>query len=163
MAKGGKILALLGGILVLIGTFGLSLYTDSGNYYYGIGYFNPISNFTGLFTGGLVPILIGVGVIFYLLAFVLILIGMKSRVFAIIGSLFPLAMATFVFLFAFGLWTPGLLGAWPAGDFLPLLATWVPMSFPATVLFGGVDLGTWVIAVGGLLALISGFISREEY
>ncbi len=162
MAKSGKILALLGGILVVIGTFGLSLYSDSGNFYYGIGYFFPFSNFTSLFTGGWVAILIAVGIIFYLLAFILILIGMKSRIFAIIGSLFPLAMATFVFLFAFGVWPNGLLAAWPAGDFLPLVAQWVPMSFPQTVLFGGVDLGTWVIAVGGLLALISGFISRED-
>ncbi|MBN2155360.1 MAG: hypothetical protein JW776_04910 [Candidatus Lokiarchaeota archaeon] len=165
MAKGGKILALLGGILVFIGTFGLSLFTSGSSYFYGIGLIYPFGNFIGLFAGNWINILIGIGVVLYLLAFVLILIGIKVRLLALIGSIFPLAMATFVLLGAFNLWTGAYfyIGNIIGGGGMPALVTqWIPLSF-SQVVFNGIDLGTWVILLGAVLALISSFITREDY
>jgi hypothetical protein len=163
MAKGGKLLAILGGILVLLGTFGLSLYYN-GNYFYGIGFFLPFTNFTGLFAGNWVQIIVAVGLILYLLAFLLIFIGIKVRALAFIGSLFPLAMAVFVILAGFGLWTAPLdyINGMIVTPMTALVPMWVPLSFSTTIV-STIDLGTWVIALGGLLALISSFISREEF
>lgn len=164
MAKAGKILALLGGIFTLIGTFVLSLFTTGSSYFYGIGLFIPFTNFTGLFLGDWVNILVGIGVVLYLLAFLLILIGIKVKILAFIGSLFPLAMVVFIVLGAFGLTGPlfyigNVIGG---GGMTALVDGWVPLSFPV-LLLGEIDLGTWIIGLGGLLALISSFLSRDDY
>ena len=95
----------------------------------------------------------------------IILIGIKVRLLALIGSIFPLAMATFVLLGAFNLWTGAYfyIGNIIGGGGMPALVTqWIPLSF-SQVVFNGIDLGTWVILLGAVLALISSFITREDY
>ena len=158
MAKAGKILALLGGILVLIGTFALSLFQPApGVHVYGI---QGILNIATIWTGGVWGIVAAVGYCLYLLAFLMILIGIKIRVLAFIGALFPIAAATFVFLG--GVWAVplGYLATFQGGA---AIWTYIPLSFPSLLFMGSIDLGTWVVGVGGLLALVSAFLSRDDY
>ncbi len=158
MAKGGKILALIGGILVLIGTYALSLFrAGPGVHVYGI---QGILNITTIWSGGVWGIVAAVGYCLYLLAFLFILIGIKVRALAFIGALFPIAATAFVFLG--GVWGVPLtyLAGFQGGA---ALWTYIPLSFDALLFMGSVDLGTWVVGVGGLLALVSAFISRDDY
>ena len=166
MANSGKILALLGGIITLIGTMFFSLFTSGTLYNYGIG--GAIGLLDAFSGGGWEGTVASIGYLLYLLAFVLILIGIKSRIFAIIGSLFPLAAMVFVILGAYGVWTTPIfwLGNYIGGGGMPaLVPNIIPVSFDALLLAGPgstIDIGTWIVGLGGLLALVSGFISREN-
>lgn len=162
MAK-GKILALLGGIITLIGTFFFSLFTYGTDYNYGIGSFmGLLDSFSG---SGWEGVVMSIGFLLYLLSFVLILIGIKSRAFAFIGALFPLAVMTFVLLGAFNIWVypVNFIGNSIGGAGAAI--SFIPFSFDALLLAGpytNIDLGTWIVGLGGLLALVSAFISRED-
>ena len=157
MAKGGKLLAILGGILVLIGTYALSLFQPApGVHVYGI---QGILNILTIWTGTVWDIVAAVVFCLYLLAFLFILIGIKVRALAFIGALFPIAVAVFVFLGNVWAVPVTYLGGFMGGA---ELWTYIPLSFDA-LLFNGIDLGTWVVGVGGLLALVSSFIPRDDY
>ena len=159
MAKAGKILALIGGLLTLIGVFFFSLYTNGTGYNYGI--FGVVALLDLLSGSGWQVLVFSIFYILYLLSFILILIGIKSRALAIIGSLFPLAILVIVLLGAFDVWLAPftiLIDNVGAGG-MPALSIF-PFSLDA-LLISSIDLGTWIVGLGGLLALISGFISRD--
>ena len=116
--------------------------------------------------GGWEGVVMSIGYLLYLLSFVLILIGIKSRAFAFIGALFPLAIMTFVLLGAFNVWVypvnfigNSIGGAGAAISFIPFLFS---MHFLLAGPYTNIDLGTWIVGLGGLLALVSAFISRED-
>ena len=162
----GKFLALLGGIVTLIGTFFFSLFTSGALYNYGI--MGAVGVLDAISGSGVEGVVFSIIYILYLLSFMLILIGIKSRIFAIIGSILPIAGMVFVILGAFGVWTYPInwLGnAIGGGGMGPLVPGIIPVSFDALLLPGSystIDLGTWIVGLGGLLALVSGFISREN-
>ncbi|MHA1111020.1 MAG: hypothetical protein ACTSR4_04885 [Candidatus Hodarchaeales archaeon] len=161
MVKAGKMLALIGGILTFVGVFFFSLYTDVSGYNYGI--VGAMAILDLLSGSGWQLLVFSIFYILYLLSFILILIGIKSRVLAIIGSLFPLAILVIVLLGAFNLWAVPfhlLVDNIGAGG-MPQLAGIFPFSFDALIV-ANIDLGTWIVGLGALLALISGFISRED-
>ncbi len=172
MAKAGKIIALIAGILTFIGTFGFSLITlGSGlGVHYGIGgVLSFINNIIPIFSSwNAVTWIIVVGYFIFLLSFVLQLIGIKSRIAAFFGSLLPIAISTIIFLAYFGVWADGL-NLIIAFVYEPLVVDWFPMTFgfglEMTTIWGQllVDLGTFIVAVGGLLSFVSVFLTREDF
>ena len=164
--KTGGILALLGGIISLVGTFVLTFYEFTG---YGI-------------MGSGIGLLISAGDIFAIAAYygamvylfeilflvliwggVLSIAGIKVRALAIIGGLFAIILAVFHMVVAFAGYSlpldvlqaafffSGPSGAYPlhvtVGDYVvPLLTA---------------GLGIYFLLVGGILAFIGGVIPRD--
>ncbi|MBN2155953.1 MAG: hypothetical protein JW776_07920 [Candidatus Lokiarchaeota archaeon] len=166
MANSGKVLALIGGILTLLGTFLFSLMGDpvSGVYVYGWSMLNIDDVFISAaslpFADGWIWWVIGIVAIFYFLSGFIQLLGVRSRIAALLGALIPLAVAVFVVL--------GFTGVYIDIAFIiaivfsrPELATGIfPVSFEYS--FMDLGLGAILIALGSLLALISVFMSRED-
>jgi len=84
------------------------------------------------------------------------IIGMKSRVLAIIGSIFVLLIGVLTILGALSVidlnWVSLVLGG-PA----PL----VPDIIPFDLALGPASLGLYVLLAGGVLGLIAGFMGRD--
>ena len=164
----GKILSLLAGILTIVATFFLSWVPEvvtPGYYVYGIGIVN---NLPGMFTnadalglilgipGFAIYIIAGILIVF-LISGVLQLIGIKSRAFAIIGSIFVLLIGILTLLGVLNvvinlLWVENIFGA-PA----PLVAGIIPYDLA----LGPASLGLYVLIAGGALGLIAGFMGRD--
>jgi len=154
----GKAFAIIGGLLVIVATFILSLYTYGVEYASGI---NIIMNFAELFAGEIINIVFGVLLIIFMISGILILIGVKSRALAIIGALMPLVLSIFIILGPLGIldlysYFDPLLGD-------QLVAGIIPYDMPIWPGSGliQVSLGTYILLVGGLIGLISGFMSRD--
>lgn len=164
----GKILSLIAGILTIVATFFLSWVPEAitpGYYVYGIGIVN---NLPGMFTnadtlGGIlgipgfaIYIIAGILIVF-LISGVFQIIGMKSRVLAIIGSIFVLLIGILTLLGALEVvinldWVENIFGG-PA----PL----VPGIIPYDLALGPASLGLYVLIAGGALGLIAGFMGRD--
>ena len=162
----GKILSLLAGILTIVATFVLSWVSVPGPYYaYGIGI---VKNLPAMFTNadGL-GIILGVpGFSLYIIAGILIvfllsgifqLIGIKSRVLAIIGSIFVLLVGILVLLGVFDVlnkiaWVENIFG-----DPVPIIDGIIPYD----LVLGPASLGLYVLIAGGALGLIAGFMGRD--
>lgn len=166
MAKTGKILALIAGLLTFIGTFAFSLVTVGPLVTYGIGgVMSLIDLFSVVSTWPVMVWIFVVCYILFLLSFALQLLGMKSRIAAFFGSLLPLAVVAIVFLGVYNVWPDGLgMFALLFGN-TSLVVQWVPMTFGFGLPFPGgiIDLGTFIVGVGGLLSLVSVFLTREDY
>jgi hypothetical protein len=167
MAKAGKIIALIAGILTLIGTFGFSLLTMSPIVNYGIGGSIALFNIfkAGVSGWTVVDWIFVIGYIIFLLSFILQLIGIKSRIAAFFGSLLPLAVVTIIFLGFFNVWDGWLYILAFSSE--PLVTQWIPMTFGFGLeysLLPGliIDLGTFIVGAGGLLSLVSVFLTRED-
>jgi len=177
----GKILAIISGILGIVGTFILSWFSMAGQFGSGLGLilnlidpaspFNMFTNAAGIAASWdpAVPFfaiyIVGGFYIFFLLSWIFQLIGAKSRVMAIIGSLMPIAMA----------------GAIIGGGIQALMG--IPEASPPNAIFyvgmflsdqlggaipfdlalgpGPVSIGTYVLLASGLLGLVSGFMKRN--
>ncbi len=157
-----KGLSVIAGILTLIATYILVWYTTAGGEYaYGIG---GILGFLGLltdFTNWVTYVVIVIDVLL-LISFLLQFIGAKSRATAIIGAIMPLVIGIFIILNTFGLDVIGFM------NFLSVFETSftiVPgiIPFDYALPTRPESIGTYVLLLGGLLSLISGFISRSIY
>jgi len=165
MAKAGKIIALIGAILTILGTFLFSLMGNPGTGFYVYGW--SMLNIDDIFVlaasdpSAWMFYIIGVIAILYFLSGFIQLLGIKSRIAAFFGSLIPLAISVFVLLAVFGVYIDigmiiGLLLSRPE------LATGIfPVSFEYGFMSFG--LGTIIIGVGSLLTLITTFMTREDY
>ena len=199
----GKVLAIIGGILTLIGTFLLNWLTinnanietelgipagglvsigiGSAAFVYGLGGLLNIlfflgSGFTTLLgtissqIGMTLPIWIAyilvVVVILFGLGGIFQLIGVKSRAMAITGSILPIIFGVFMILMVMNVINLGdkitgsvdLLLLIIFGSNTVILGGKIPFYYN----FMGIGIGTWVILIGSILALISGFMSRES-
>ena len=165
----GKILSIIAGIITLLSTFLLVWFTGTmgletwGAHGAGLAMV-MIKMFTEAATYEIamsVPIwavyIIAVGVILFLIAGLFQLIGAKVKALAIIGSLFPLALGVIVILGTFDV-VPGMMDnlAFMLSD-LEFEADVLPFDFP----LASISIGTYGLLAGGLLGLISGFMSRE--
>jgi len=171
MSKAGKIIAMIAGILTFIGTFAFSLVTFNAGptVIYGIGgSIRLIDLFATISTWDVGTWIFAIAYIIFLLSFILQLLGIKSRIAAFFGSLLPLGVVTIVFLSYFNVWFDGL----QILSFLfgsgPLVEQWVPMTFGFGLEYPAVpglivDLGTFIVGAGGLLSLVSVFLTREDY
>lgn len=174
MATAGKILALIGGLLTFIGTFAFSLFTittPSVFVNYGVGGIQNLIELFGLGVSGWSWQLwvYVIGYMLFLLSFILQLIGTKSRIAALFGTLLPLTMVVFIFLAYFGWWVDGFAPIFLFFTREPLVAQWVPMAFSlgldATSYWPGsiVDLGTFIVGGGSILTLVSVFLTRDDF
>ncbi|MFW9971349.1 MAG: hypothetical protein ACFFDF_14240 [Candidatus Odinarchaeota archaeon] len=153
----GKVFCILGGLLVLVGTFLFPFfYTGSSYAYYlgllmRLGYWFSIGN-------SLVTIMLIVFLII-MLSGIFILIGAKSRAMAIIGSLLAIIMAAYWILIIYmdlplDIEALGLLFVDNA-----LVEGFIP--FPLSI--GAPGLATWLFLGGGILGFIGGIIGPSDF
>ena len=164
MAKAGKIVALIGAILTLVGTYFFTLVEGPlvGMYVYGAGgMFNIDDMITSAISGGEWQswILI-VAVILYLLSGFIQLLGIKSRIAAFFGSLLPLTVCVLTVLLIAGVGWIFLLVIFVLGAD-PLVTNVLPVTFEYGFMSFG--LGTIIVGLGGLLSLVSVFMSRDDF
>lgn len=169
----GKILAILGGLITLVGTYCIAIFSFGGYVGSGIGFLLNLFGIgvasPGLFAGadGYATIL-GLDVIIFYLLLVLFIIfllsgilqffGAKSRIVGIIFSLFPIVVGTMFILVFF----TEILG--PISGFFTIVFVGELYGgfFPLMIDIGGaVGIGSFVILAGGVLGLIGGFLPRE--
>lgn len=154
---GGKALAIISGIFVLVATFVL---TWGGGYQNGL---VVIPSFMSLLSDlSLMGILRLVVALLVLIAGVLILIGAKVRALAIIGAILPLFIGITLLLNAFGM---NLIPA-VVYDFIDLSTfeksyVLVPGIIPLTMFNLGFSLGFVLLLSGAVLGLISGIMGRD--
>ena len=165
MAKAGKVLVLIGAILTLLGTFLFSLMGDPGTGIFVYGW--SMLNIDDIFVlaasdpSAWMFYIIGVIAILYFLSGFIQLLGIKSRIAAFFGALIPLAMAVFVVLAVTGVYIDiGLIIAFLLSR--PELATGI---FPVSFEYAFMDLGfgAILIALGSILAIVSAFMTREDF
>jgi len=167
----GKILAILAGIVTLLGTYVFALFGSTGLVGSGIGLIMNIPELiteaeaTATFFGielWIYWIFIPLFIV-WLVSGVLQLIGVKSRVVIIIFSLFPLTLGL---VYMLALYMPEIFG----GVSGPLYALFTLASigeqygdiFPILVNLGDVGLGVYLLLAGGVLGIVSGILPREE-
>jgi hypothetical protein len=169
----GKIFCLIGGIMTLVATFILGFVSEPilGNAYFGIGFlmnmdnvFEDTASFSVWF-GGLdfVVYIIFVVLIVFLISGFIQLAGIKKRIAAIIGSLFPIFISL-VFISSFY----DALMPDPVSNIFIFFSTEiivegvVPLHVPVgTIGVVELSLGTYILLGGGVLGLIGGIIGVE--
>ena len=170
--ESGKILAIIAGIITLLGTYVFALAGVSGYVSSGIGliygYYNNLADLfldSATYSSGINPILYWVFIILFVIwlaSGVLQFIGIKSRVAMFIFSLFPLTLGI-VFMLAF--YVPTVFG----GISGPLYGLFYYSSvgvqyggfFPILVNLGDAGLGVYFLIAGGVLGIISVFLPRD--
>ncbi len=170
MANAGKVLALFGAILTILGTFLFTLaeVAPGVSYLYGVG---GILNIPAVFQYAVSGApdawqawIVGITLIIYLISGLIMLLGIKFRIASLIGCLIPMAVVIILILGQFGISPLGIYGIYflfLTGDVV------VPNVFPLTFEYGVMDLGGlgWgviIVLFGGILAFISVFMSRED-
>jgi len=167
----GKILSLLAGILTIVATFMLSwvsVAVPPTYYAYGIGI---VRNLPAMFTNAnALGVLLGIPefaiyiiagiLIVFLLSGIFQIIGIKSRVLAIIGSIFVLLIGITTLLGVLNVvvnidWVINIFG-----DSVPIIDGIIPFDLPLGPLVPG-SLGLYVLIAGGALGLIAGFMGRD--
>jgi hypothetical protein len=164
----GKILCVIAGIITIFATYILSwvsVTVPPTFYAYGIGF---IKNLPAMFTeadalglllgvpGFVIYIVAGIGIVF-LLSGIFQLIGMKSRTFVLIGSIFVLLMGIMILLGTLNIvinidWV-----IYIFGDSAPIIEGRVPFDLA----LGPASLGLYVLIAGGVLGLIAGIMGPD--
>ncbi len=163
----GKVLCIIAGIVTLISTYLLAFFAVAPPVYgWGIGFIFQIPEmFTNPGTYGIlgipdymVYIMAVLGIIF-LVAGIFQIIGVKTRVTALIGSIFALGLAIFIILVGFGV-LPSQWGVYTlffAGDSL------VEGIIPFHLALGNLSLGIYTLLLGGVLGLIGGIMGPDGF
>jgi len=165
MAKVGKILALIGAILTIIGTFFFSLFQAvPGEYIYGAGGMFNIDEWfvyaVSVNPGAWVYWIVSPVLILYLVSGFIQLIGLKSKATSIIGAILPLAVAIFMILAVLDFVVPYTIIYLASLSAEPIIPNVLPITFEYG--FMNFGFGFIMVGLGGLLSLVSGFISREN-
>jgi hypothetical protein len=170
----GKILSIISGVLLLAATFLLDLGTSvADNYVYGVGIVNIAELFgaggdtivSNLGAADWVKYIIAIGVILFIASGVFLLIGAKSRVFSILGSLLPILLGLSLLLIAVDV---------DVGFFNDVSTVASEALLTDTAIVAGTlpyyleisTIGTLaglIILVAGVLGLVSGILSREDF
>lgn len=143
-----KIFYIIGGLVTLLATFLFSFHSYfPGVDFYGIGF---ILNIPTLFTSGdIVVIIMAIVFIVFLLSGIFILIGLKSRALAIIGSLFAIAAGVyFILVFYMGILEIDQFA------FMFLSNAIIDGILPLNIPIGTVSIAPSLIIAGGVLGLI---------
>ncbi len=155
----GKALAIIAGLLVLAATFVL---TWGAPYQNGLVIITTFMSFiSDLSLFGMLRIVVAILV---LISGVLILIGAKVRILAIIGALLPLFIGITLLLNALGMNViPAMVYDYIDLDIFRgsyvLVAGIIPFSYS----IANFSVGSLVLLLGGFLGLISGFMGRKDY
>ncbi|MHA2008386.1 MAG: hypothetical protein ACXABO_03915 [Promethearchaeota archaeon] len=176
--KIGKILVLLGAILTLVSTFFFSFGETVGalgrTQISGIGFLFNIPDIFGnvawweTFNGGEATLIYIFAIVFILFIFsgVIQLVGLKSSVVAIVGSIIALAFSIFIIIFITH--TPpwninrysSLFWSAPISDgILPLE---IPIIDIYNSFYNRMSLGTITLVIGGGVGLVGGIISLRD-
>ena len=168
----GKILVLIGAILTLVSTFFLSFFATGitlppdFEYASGLGFiFNLpeiISNgpkfavFEALVGSAMVVYILAIVYIVFLLSGVLQLVGLASRVFAIIGSILPIIAGLFIIFIGLGVLDYGQYTSlfWDG----PIVSGILPLDVP----LGDASLGTYTLLAGGVLGFVGGILGTRD-
>ena len=160
----GKILIILGALLTLASTFFLSFYSvGGGDYGYGIGFILNIADIManpGNYVTGetLTVYIVAIVYIVFLISGVLQLLGLASRVIAIIGSLVILYACIMMLLVRLNI--------------LPIYTEYLTLFdapaiaegiFPFNLTLGPTSLGTYTLLGGGVLGLVGGILGTSDY
>ena len=145
----GKIYCIIGGLVTLLTTFLFSFHTFfPGLDFYGIGF---IMNIPTLFASGdILTIIMAIVFIIFLLSGIFILLGVKRRELAIVGSLFTIVVGVyFICVFYIGILDPQL-------AFMFLNPPIIEGILPLNIDVGSVSIGPILVLTGGVLGLIGG-------
>jgi hypothetical protein len=167
----GSILSLISGIIVILATFLLTWFTAIGGDASGIGLIKNLSDYfinadTHAAAWGVetfVIYIVAACYILFLASGVLLLIGVKSRVVAIIGAIMPIGMAMAILFGSLDM--PADIITY-VGVFLDTEGI-IPGIIPYTLELGPsgtaatVALGTYVMLGGGVIGFISVFFERD--
>ncbi len=163
----GKGLAILAGLLTILGTWVFAMYSIGSFVGSGLGYIENldylISNAEGYATSLDLNIIVywiifGAFLIF-LVSGVLQLLGVKSKTAIFVFSLFPLAVGSILMFLVYT-------------DFLGTTSAFFSIFFhgeqfggiyPILVPIGDLALGTYLLIGGGAVGIISAILPREEY
>lgn len=159
----GKILVIIGAILTLVSTFFLSFFAVGGGLYgSGIGFvFNIpdiMANPGNYAADTMIVYIVAIVFIVFLISGVLQLIGLASRVVAIIGSIIVLGIGIVLLLAIF--------------DIFPDFATYSTLLvndaiadgiWPFDLALGDASLGAYTLLAGGALGLIGGIIGTSDF
>ena len=140
--------------MTLLTTFLFSFHTYfPGVDFYGIGF---IMNISASFTSGdILDIIMVIVFSIFLLSGIFILIGVKIRGLAIIGSIFAIGVSGyFIFVFYIGMLDPQF-------AFMFLDDAIIEGILPLNIPIGTVSLGPILVLAGGVLGLIGGIKSKE--
>ncbi|KKL74317.1 hypothetical protein LCGC14_2066110 [marine sediment metagenome] len=113
-------------------------------------------NIPALFTSGdILVIIMTIVFIIFLLSGIFILLGVKSRVVAIIGSLFAIGVSGyFIFVFYIGMLDPQF-------AFMFLDDAIIEGILPLNIPIGTISIGPILLLAGGVLGLIGGIKSSD--
>ncbi|KKL98160.1 hypothetical protein LCGC14_1827200 [marine sediment metagenome] len=161
----GKILAILGGLITILGTFVFALYGSTGIVGSGLGF---ALNIPDLFTDAeffAVAIDIPVALFYvYLILFIIFLasgilqmVGAQSRAVGFIFSLFPLAVGLLFILLVY----TEILGITSAFFAFFFIGEQFGDFFPILVKIGDLSLGVYLVLAGGVLGILSVFMERD--
>ena len=152
----GKIFCILGGLLVLVATYFLTFSQFHIAYSYGLGL---IQNLGFIFEqGDIVNNLIAIVFVIFLFSGFLLIVGIRSRATAIIGSFLAIGMGIFIFYIQY----EGILSV-PFTKFL--FFTELPLVegiYPLHIAIDRVGLGTYVLLSGGVIGLIGGILGTSN-
>ncbi|MHA2288469.1 MAG: hypothetical protein ACXABG_06755 [Promethearchaeota archaeon] len=169
----GPILSLISGIIVILATFFLTWFTVGAADASGIGL---IKNMSDLFVNAaviagswgvetFVIYIVGGVYILFLASGILILIGVKSRVLVIIGSLMPILMAVAILFGSLDMPADIMIYVGVFLDIDGIIPGIIPYTLElgpsGTVSLATVALGTYVMLGGGVLGFISAFLERD--
>ena len=147
-----KLFYIIGGLVILLATFLFSFHNFfPGVYFYGIAF---ILNIPTLFTSGdILVMIVAVVYIIFLLSGIFILIGKKSRLLAIIGSLFAIGVgAYFILVFYIGILEVSQFSLMFLDDAI------IKGILPLDIAVGPLSLGTILVPTGGVFGLIGGIM-----
>ena len=163
----GKILVLIGALLTLVSTFFLTFGATiiPGVFASGLGFvfnipliFSDAAGFALLMGVEVMVVYILVIVyIVFLISGILQLVGLASRVVAIIGSILPIVMGVLILLIYLGVLNMSQ---------YTVLFWWTPIVdgiLPFDLPLGAVSLGTYTLLAGGVLGLIGGILGTKDF
>ncbi|NVM17668.1 MAG: hypothetical protein HWN80_08115 [Candidatus Lokiarchaeota archaeon] len=152
----GKIFCIIGGLLVLVATYLLTFSQFHMTYTYGLGLIQNLGFIFG--QGDIVDIIIAILFVIFLFSGFLLVIGVKSRATAIIGSFLAIGMSVYIlYIHYYGIFSV-FFTKFLFFTELPL----VDGIYPLHIAIDRVGLGTYVLLSGGVIGLIGGILGTSS-
>ena len=169
----GKVLILIGALLTLVSTFFFTFFEIlfTGAYASGLGFIFNIPTILSSADGYAITMGVEVMVVYilaivyivFILSGILQLVGLASRVVAIIGSIFPIVVGVLILLINLGILN--MLGYTQLFWEVPIVDGVLPfnLSIGPTSAVAVTSLGTYTLLAGGVLGLVGGIIGTSDF